>query len=330
MLATPEQVAVRVHCPRCDYDLDGAVAAFTEQCPLQGTCSECGMAFEWANLLRADRQQLPWLFEHTRRPGRGFLATLWCSLFPARFWSRVKMWHVPVKMRLWTFAIVCGGGLSVAISLLLIALHLLVAVMFGKGGAGSSVPTWQVAVVDSLLYPFAVEQWWGNGWVMQGIGVNWSFIYVPILCLWGINLSWPLMMLMLSESRRESRVKRVHVLRAWAYSMWWGVAMTIGLVGLHVMSSVINIAQAVGWARGSQSVMSLQQDVMMLLYQSGMERWALPFWALMVFLWTARWWWVVIVRYWQFSRPGVVYWLIFIVSLLSMLIPGVLGAPHPL
>jgi hypothetical protein len=74
--------------------------------------------------------------------------------------------------------------------------------------------------------------------------------------------------------------------------------------------------------------MSLQQDVMMLLYQSGMERWALPFWALMVFLWTARWWWVVIVRYWQFSRPGVVYWLIFIVSLLSMLIPGVLGAPH--
>ncbi len=326
MLATSEIDTVRVHCPRCDYDMDGAVAAFTEQCPLQGRCSECGMEFEWANLLRADRQQLPWLFEHTRRPLRGYIQTLWCSLFPSRFWSRVKMWHVPVRMRLWAFAIVCGGGLSVAISLLLIAVHVSVTSMFGRVVPGSSVPGLQVAVMDSLLYPFAVERWQGSGWGMNSVDVNWSFICMPMLCLWGTNLSWPLMMLVLSESRRESRVKRVHVLRAWAYSMWWGAALTIVLVEMHTMSCVTNISQAVGWIRGWQGLMSLQQEWMNFLYRSGMVRWALPLCALGVFLWTARWWWVVIVRYWQFSQPGLVYWLIFVVSLLSMVIPAVLGA----
>ena len=34
-------------CPRCGYDLRGAIATWTEQCPLHGTCAGCGLQFAW-------------------------------------------------------------------------------------------------------------------------------------------------------------------------------------------------------------------------------------------------------------------------------------------
>ena len=39
-----------LHCPRCGYDLGGVVAIFRDSCPLEGTCSECGMALRWGEV----------------------------------------------------------------------------------------------------------------------------------------------------------------------------------------------------------------------------------------------------------------------------------------
>lgn len=33
-------------CPRCGYDLSGAVATWKTSCPLEVTCSECGQRFK--------------------------------------------------------------------------------------------------------------------------------------------------------------------------------------------------------------------------------------------------------------------------------------------
>lgn len=41
-------------CPACRYDLSGQVATWdaAEQCPLSGTCPECGESFEWWFVIR--------------------------------------------------------------------------------------------------------------------------------------------------------------------------------------------------------------------------------------------------------------------------------------
>lgn len=44
-------------CPRCRYDLRSAVAGWLDQCPLEGRCSECGLAFAWQEVM--DPAKLP-------------------------------------------------------------------------------------------------------------------------------------------------------------------------------------------------------------------------------------------------------------------------------
>lgn len=38
-------------CPRCGYDLRGTIATWMQQCPLEGQCTECGLRFEWRELM---------------------------------------------------------------------------------------------------------------------------------------------------------------------------------------------------------------------------------------------------------------------------------------
>ncbi|MCH8509668.1 MAG: hypothetical protein LAT64_12975, partial [Phycisphaerales bacterium] len=81
-------------CPRCGYDQSGEVAAWTDRCPVAGTCPECGTEFRWADLFDPARQDFPWLVEHTRsvrRRARRTVPTLVCLALPWVFWSRVNV-----------------------------------------------------------------------------------------------------------------------------------------------------------------------------------------------------------------------------------------------
>ncbi len=82
-------------CPRCGYDLSGHVAAWNDTCPLHGQCSECGLSFNWANLLNQKLQDLPWLYEHAPHftNVRRLAGTALRALFPWRFWADVKLHH---------------------------------------------------------------------------------------------------------------------------------------------------------------------------------------------------------------------------------------------
>ena len=83
-------------CPRCGYDLSGTAAAFTEQCPMQGTCSECGHEFRWTEVLSPHLTTLPGFIEHTRTL-RDFIhaavTTLFWLIRPRVFWSRLTLDH---------------------------------------------------------------------------------------------------------------------------------------------------------------------------------------------------------------------------------------------
>lgn len=81
-------------CPKCGYDQSGEIATWEMQCPLQGTCPECGLDFAWANLLDPSRVDVPWYIEHARSRWsiiKRTLPTLWFLIIPNRFWKRVTL-----------------------------------------------------------------------------------------------------------------------------------------------------------------------------------------------------------------------------------------------
>lgn len=279
------------------------------------------MEFHWANLLRADRRQLPWLFEHCRAEWGAFLRALmlttWRTLLPGWFWNRVKLWHDVRPGRPWLFVLLSAGGIVLPISLML-TFGDFVADWLGPTTPGAGRFAGPNYVYSLLLYPFGREYWWATAWTVRGIGVNWGLLSSLLLPLWAMNLSWPLMMLILSDSRKEVKVHRGHVLRAWAYSMWWAVLLSIVLIGVRIVLSASLLCEVLAFSSGQRLMARVTNAGNELLYSSGGMGGMAIVMILATFAWTARWWWVVIVRYWQFSRPGLVYWLIFVVSLLAV------------
>ncbi len=53
----------RLACPRCEHDLRTAPLAWRTDCPLEGTCTECGLRFAWADLLSRGRAYPRWAVE---------------------------------------------------------------------------------------------------------------------------------------------------------------------------------------------------------------------------------------------------------------------------
>ncbi len=81
-------------CPRCDYDLAGAVESWKSECPLDGRCPECGLEYRWAELLNPALTVPAWSFEHAHaRHIRAWFATARRTLRPASFWRALRMEH---------------------------------------------------------------------------------------------------------------------------------------------------------------------------------------------------------------------------------------------
>ncbi|MCA9293487.1 MAG: hypothetical protein KDA20_06715 [Phycisphaerales bacterium] len=70
-------------CPRCGYDVSGDCDRWKTECPLEGTCPECGLVFEWRYLLNPALAAPAWLFDTNRTKFWGPLVkTLVRSLWP--------------------------------------------------------------------------------------------------------------------------------------------------------------------------------------------------------------------------------------------------------
>ena len=134
------QHAQSVICPKCGYDQSGAIATWEDQCPIEGTCPECGLGFAWANIIDPARVDLRWYIEHAPRK-RDLLVrsppTLRRLLIPNLYWRSVGVstrieirtlllwllllllvWHalalVPVGLGNWqeSWGMVRGGGFN--------------------------------------------------------------------------------------------------------------------------------------------------------------------------------------------------------------------------
>lgn len=83
-------------CPRCSYDLLGEVVRWTEQCPLDGRCPECGFGFRWHDALRPARQPPRSYIEALRPRAWSPIYSAWRLLRPWSFWA----WANPPEDRL--------------------------------------------------------------------------------------------------------------------------------------------------------------------------------------------------------------------------------------
>ncbi len=79
-----ETITFEVNCSRCDYDL--------RLLPLP-RCPECGLQFEWREVIDRAAHWSKFLFEHNwrKQPIRSYLTTIWKSLRPFRFWKQVSI-----------------------------------------------------------------------------------------------------------------------------------------------------------------------------------------------------------------------------------------------
>lgn len=86
-------------CPRCGYELRGIMASWEKVCDLNDTCSECGLEYEWGELLNPRRNVPKWCVEYAEGWRFGFLfrmiRTLLKMLRPWRFWRELRMYHTP-------------------------------------------------------------------------------------------------------------------------------------------------------------------------------------------------------------------------------------------
>ena len=111
----------RLSCPRCGYDLTPAMLAAAARGDAHGTCSECGLGFEWARL-RDEGGDPRWFVESrggtmpTRPRLVRALTTLARCVRPFHFWSRIHM-AIPTDAR----------GIAAFMLAVAAALHLLFA-----------------------------------------------------------------------------------------------------------------------------------------------------------------------------------------------------------
>ncbi|HMN40182.1 MAG TPA: hypothetical protein PKE29_05005 [Phycisphaerales bacterium] len=199
-------------CPRCGYDLSGAVGAWPEgSCPCEGRCSECGLEVLWRDVLNPAYAMSDLFFETARRKFvRAFFRTWWQSLRPWRLWRGAQM-QFPVRAgRLGVFVVLATG--------LVWAVLAVVITVIGRMG-GVRWFGW------SSVRPWAMWRWFADGmeslWPIEARFLAPSNIALPpwLVLGWLWMVMTLLMLRLVPQTMRKARVRVSHVVRIWAYSL---------------------------------------------------------------------------------------------------------------
>lgn len=302
-------------CPRCGYDQQGAIAAWTDACPIAGICSECGYVFEWSDVVRPERQRLHGFFEHERGVVRSWtsaMRTLGWVLLPWVFWSKVRPHHEVKVRRAVLWLAVWLGSMWMLIAVMRIAAYLV---------TPWTRRSWTfqqdcLLLTNAVLYPFASvglvrtnpgpnTRWQTYFWWMVP---EWSPIFYGLLAFGALPA---LALLMLSATRAGAKVRAAHVVRAGIHGQAWLALHLALLLAMALHGFVVrdfNVALgASGWL---------------------LDTWvaSLPVYVLALIVWVAAWWWWAMARGFAIERPTLHWALVMIPALLVL---GILGALDP-
>lgn len=314
-------------CPKCGYDQSGEIATWESQCPVHGICPECGYEFAWIDVLNPIRIQLDWFVEHAMSR-RGLLKrshrTLWMMLIPNRYWRRVTM-ETPRSMKrhlLWVL-------------LLMAILHALttaamVGARFGFNYydyvstrsvlAQVTDPTqrrlisswmtdfsdfyyWLEVVGDSVLHPL-IDRGYFNG--ESAI----RYAVVALGCF-GISLVWLIMFSAFPATRRRTKLRMIHVVRAVV------VAGTVPILGIQLgrFSEALMLA-GVYWPPLGEFITPISEELTSI-WLMGAAIWLMWFWIAAVRVgWkvNAKWWELILVSFASLMGIVVAAWIGFAIG----------------
>lgn len=226
-------------CPRCAYDLAGAVARWNDSCDLHAICPECGLDFPWRDVMNPTHIMPRWFFENpVRSDFLTLLLTLPRLLRPRRFWSAIRL-SLPIHIR----------RLVALVVLLTLLSHMMIAVcaaiafwntarVYARGGFSAiSPPPLTQSYLPILLWPYSTRE---IDCTLTGLmlytrsngtttAIPLSTRTVPViarspagsemLCLILPMVLMPLSYLLLGETLRRTRVRPLHLFRIFAYSV---------------------------------------------------------------------------------------------------------------
>ncbi len=300
-----ESAALSPTCPRCGYDLGGAVASWVREgdgasCPTDGVCSECGYALLWRDILNPIYQRLPGFYEHARtrreRIAWGWRTTLWL-IFPLVFWGKVKLHHTKRPLRAIRLA-----AWMIGISLLMRAMVAGVGFIVLSYASVIPRPVWSQApnngwsFFDCCFGPrmtwSEIGAWTGNaGWAIEVMSPT-SFATWQLAPLSFSISMMALILWAMPATRRYAKLRSAHVWRAAAY-----VLVPTGLSALASAAFACAVMVENIWSglNGGRSGNSLYFPLWLLIVGSA---------AIAMPLWHVAFWWSAIIRAWQL-RHGV-------------------------
>lgn len=216
-------------CPRCGYDQSGVITAWTDRCPLEGRCSECGLEFWWRQVLGEQALGPVWSVEHgprlsARRLARAYMTAVW----QRGLWKRFELVAEVRTERLTAFA---------AVSFLVN--HLLLAVLLTAGAKAtmlSQIGTLSTGtVLETWLLPYTQELEVPTG-QQSTMGLPlWPFTII-------VGLSYAvtaLTMLVFTQSMSRIGVRPDHIYRGAVYMLPATVPVMVVGAGLLVGTAFI-------------------------------------------------------------------------------------------
>jgi hypothetical protein len=295
------ELAARCECPRCGYDQAGAIAAWGRNepayCPLMGTCSECGLGFEWGNLFSAIEAAQRGIFEHAKqRHTTALIGTLYRSLWPNSFWRWIAMEHRIRVRRVIVCLAVCACLVYLATGVLSLGWDLLRA----WRPLGTSLvrysPGRPLATADQRF-----TFWWHHEvqpyWWCLGPRNSGEPAVAPVIAVSLVAMAlMPLSYLLLPITFRSMRVRRLHLFRITAYGWIWVPLF------LWAGQGLVEQTRSGAWARPfSTRTVSVEWRYV----------------AAACFLWQV-WWWSAATRYYlKAPRPATISFTLAVVCYLT-------------
>lgn len=308
-------------CPRCGYDLSGPVATWDEagHCPLQGTCSECGLVFRWFDVFNRDNWRLDGFVEHARGLGRSVRwawRTTWWTLWPWNFWGRVEMHHkVRPWMWLWWFLLMISLPRALTQCLFIAETYHLSLIYSWQG---FTMPSWR-----ELFFPLfgldSVATWNSQTSfaLMPGVAISRTNAFVIVAIM-----AWASSLVLLPFSLTISRVRFALIARATVFSLVLIAFQSwLSLIG-HAVTATMRIAHGAALNYYNPSAPATAS---LTLYRGALELSSLaedhagPY-----LIWLSLWWLAAYTRGFRLRR-GWLAWLA-ILTLVHVTIAVWLGA----
>ena len=293
-------------CPRCAYDLRGETDRWTDTCPLESVCPECGLDIRWTHVFGPMQAVPKWSVEHpSRRFGRAVRGTFIRTLRPGRFWRSLVMTPYARPGSLVAYTIVS----MVFVSLLAAIPELAIDVQFGYlSSYVSPTGAWRLSndaalkqILSIVVGPFGTLWWSSYSWPIPRIEYE---LLLPVLFV----ALCPAAYLCLPTTLRTCTVRRIHIVRAALLSIPLAVFWFEALYLIHVL---VFIGGPYLPSRGLVGAVYLVEPIA----ESGLT-WIVPLVALQ---WC--WWSSVNRRYLRLTNPRAVTAAMLVIAGLATLIP---------